>query len=49
MSALTDGMRPGETPKQYAERLLKRHGPPPPRVVDIVHGLQRQAAAKRTA
>lgn len=49
MSEQPKSMQPGETPKDFAARLLKLHGPPPRRVVDMVHDLQRQAAAKRTA
>lgn len=49
MSEQAKSMQPGETPKDFAARLLKLHGPPPRRVVDMVHDLQRQAAAKRTA
>lgn len=49
MSEQPKAMQPGETPQQYADRLLEQHGPPPQRVVDMVHDLQRQAATKRTA
>lgn len=49
MSEQPKSMQPGETPQEFAARLLKQHGPPPPRVVDLVHDLQRQAATKRTA
>lgn len=47
MTDTTHAMQPGETPKEFAARLLEEHGPPPQRVVDIVHDLQRQAAKGR--
>lgn len=47
---------PTETPEQWAERVLKEHGPPPQRVVDHVNRLRRKYApqseptnGKRTA
>ncbi|QOK21381.1 hypothetical protein IGS73_09325 [Janibacter indicus] len=40
-------MQPDETVREFAARLLEQHGPPPQHVVDMVHDLQRQAAAKR--
>ena len=42
-------IQPGETVQDLAARLLERHGPPPQRVVDMVHDLQRQHAQQRTA
>lgn len=42
-------IQPGETVKEFAARSLELHGPPPQRVVDMVHDLQREALAKRTA
>lgn len=42
-------IQPGETVQEFAARLLERHGPPPQRVVDMVHDLQRQHAQQRTA
>lgn len=40
-------MQPDETVREFAARMLEQHGPPPQHVVDMVHQLQRQAAAKR--
>lgn len=49
MSERPKAMQPGETAEDVAARLLAEHGPPPQRVVDLVQGMQRQAAARRTA
>lgn len=43
-SATVRSMQPDETVKEFAARMLEHHGPPPRRVVDMVHDLQRQAA-----
>lgn len=43
----TPAKRPDESYDEYAARLLEQHGPPPQNVVDLVHQLQHQAAAKK--
>lgn len=42
-------IQPGETVQEFAARMLELHGPPPQRVVDMVHDLQRQHAEKHPA
>lgn len=38
---------PGETPQQWADRVLAEHGPPPQTLRDLVRQLAAQAAARK--